>query len=162
LSQFFCYDADSSKYRTSSAILPGCGYWVRSAIPGRIILSANESSASAARIHTEAAEEVPPSPPDPESAVPAPERPLSFGLEQNYPNPFNPSTEFRFSVPATAMTTLAVYDLLGNRVATVVDEVLTRGRYVRQWDATGLPSGIYFYRLTTQNNLQTRKLLLVR
>jgi hypothetical protein len=84
-------------------------------------------------------------------------------LAQNYPNPFNPSTTIRFSIPAGANghTSLRVYDLLGQEVATLVDEQKQAGNYSVSWDAHGMTSGVYFYRLSVGQFSATRKLILV-
>ncbi len=88
--------------------------------------------------------------------------PISFSLHQNYPNPFNPSTVIRFEVPSSRIVSLKVYNLLGQEAATLVDEEMKPGTYEVTWDAAGLASGVYFYRLQASNFLQTRKLLLLR
>jgi hypothetical protein len=88
--------------------------------------------------------------------------PLDFSLTQNYPNPFNPSTTIEFNIPAAGAVSLAVFDMLGRRVATLVNEQLQPGRYRTTWDATGLPSGVYLYRLQAGGFVQTRKLLLAK
>lgn len=85
-----------------------------------------------------------------------------FRLEQNYPNPFNPSTTIRFSVPATNMVSLRVYDILGREVATLLEGQYTAGTYSYQWNARNLASGIYFYRLEAGNFSQTKKLMLLK
>jgi hypothetical protein len=97
--------------------------------------------------------------------------PLTFALEQNYPNPFNPTTTIRYSLPSQSINsaqgragvgsyvTLKVYDVLGREVATLVNEMKQPGRYTVQFDGSGLASGVYFYRLSTTNFVQTRKLL---
>jgi hypothetical protein len=98
------------------------------------------------------------------------ELPARFGLEQNYPNPFNPSTKIGFKIQVTAFTTLKVYDLLGREVATLVNEQLQPGSYHVTFDARGLASGGYFYRLHARpiegghagDFVQARKLLLLR
>jgi len=92
----------------------------------------------------------------------APGFPESASLSQNYPNPFNPTTTIRFSVGTYGHMSLRVYDLLGREVATLVNERLLPGRYTRQWDAIGLSSGVYYYRLSANGVVQTRKLLLLR
>jgi hypothetical protein len=76
------------------------------------------------------------------------ETPNTFSLEQNYPNPFNPTTVISFSVGTYSYTSLRVYDLLGREVATLVSETLSAGTYSRQWNADGMPSGMYLYRLS--------------
>jgi photosystem II stability/assembly factor-like uncharacterized protein len=83
------------------------------------------------------------------------------GLEQNFPNPFNPSTVIRFQVEDEGWVSLTVFDLLGRTVATLADERLTPGQHTRAFNAVGLPSGVYFYRLKTPSHSATRKLLLL-
>ena len=74
--------------------------------------------------------------------------PRTFGLEQNYPNPFNPSTNFEFRIANSELVTLKVFDILGREVATLVNEMRPAGVYTVRWNASGLPSGIYFGRLS--------------
>jgi Secretion system C-terminal sorting domain len=88
--------------------------------------------------------------------------PQRFALEQNYPNPFNPSTIIRFSVPKSSFVTLKVYNMLGEEVAALVNETLAAGTFETELKASGLPSGAYFYRLTTDNFTQARKMLLLK
>jgi len=75
--------------------------------------------------------------------------PSVFSLSQNYPNPFNPTTIIKFTISDLRFTILKIYDVLGNEVATLVNEEKVAGIYEVEFDATGIPSGIYFYRLTT-------------
>ncbi|MBI3005476.1 MAG: T9SS type A sorting domain-containing protein [Ignavibacteriales bacterium] len=88
--------------------------------------------------------------------------PTAFALEQNYPNPFNPSTRIKFQVPSSRFVGLKIYNLLGQEVASLVNEEMKPGSYEVTWDATGFPSGVYFYRLTTDGFLETKKLVLIR
>lgn len=88
--------------------------------------------------------------------------PEKYSISQNYPNPFNPTTEIEYRIPETGHVSLRVYDLLGRDVATLVNETKTPGTYEVSWDATGQTSGVYFYRLTTGDFVQTRKLVLLR
>jgi hypothetical protein len=88
--------------------------------------------------------------------------PVSFALLQNYPNPFNPVTSIQYSVSSDQFVSLKVYDVLGNEVATLVDEKKPAGFYRVSFDAKGLASGVYFYRLRAGDFSATRKLLLVR
>lgn len=90
------------------------------------------------------------------------EVPTTFVLEQNYPNPFNPTTNFRFSILDFGLVTLRVYDMLGRDVATLLNEVKEPGEYTVSWDATNMPSGVYFYRLEAGSFLQTRKMLMIK
>jgi hypothetical protein len=91
-----------------------------------------------------------------------PDQPLSFLLEQNYPNPFNPTTMIRFSLPRAGYITLKVYNMLGKEIASLIDKKLPAGNHQAKWDAGGLPSGLYFYRLQTDGFAQTRKLILAK
>ncbi len=88
--------------------------------------------------------------------------PVSYSLGQNYPNPFNPSTEIRFQITDYRLVTLKMYDLLGREVATLVHEELKEGSYQTTFDASGLSSGTYFYRINAGNFVETRKMILVR
>jgi hypothetical protein len=94
-------------------------------------------------------------------------RPGKFALEQNYPNPFNPSTSIRFTLPSNSHVELVVYDARGNRVHTLVSEVLTVGPHNVTWngrDHTGNPvgSGVYFAKLKAGHRTLTRKMLLLK
>lgn len=88
--------------------------------------------------------------------------PSSVKLFQNYPNPFNPMTIINWQLPASSYVILKVYNLLGQEVATLVNEGQTAGYKSVTWDATNNPSGIYFYRLKARTFTETRKLLLLR
>lgn len=85
-----------------------------------------------------------------------------FTLHQNYPNPFNPSTTISFTLPSRSFVSVKIFDLLGREVATVLSEQLSAGVYSRQWDASGMPSGVYFCRLEAGAFNQTKKLILLR
>lgn len=88
--------------------------------------------------------------------------PSSMELEQNYPNPFNPTTTIEFALPKSGEVSLKIYNSIGQEVATLVDEEMTPGTYNTIWDATGMASGVYFYRLQASEFVQTKKLLLLR
>ena len=88
--------------------------------------------------------------------------PADFALAQNYPNPFNPATIIRYQVPKESRVKLIVYNLLGQVVRTLVDQSQGPGSYSRTFDASGLPSGIYFYRLETADFHDVEKMLLIR
>ncbi len=92
--------------------------------------------------------------------------PDKFVLDQNYPNPFNPSTKINFSIPdvgtGLALSVLKVYDILGNEVATLVDEEKPAGVYEVEFNASKLSSGIYFYKLQAGQFIGTKKLLLLK
>ena len=98
--------------------------------------------------------------------------PDGFALSQNYPNPFNPSTTINYSIPAVSFVTLKIYDVLGNEVATLVNEEKIKGNYEVKFSTTGgvtsggniynLPSGIYFYRLQAGSFVETNKMILLK
>lgn len=88
--------------------------------------------------------------------------PVSPRLEQNFPNPFNPSTTIRYALPQRLHVTMSVFNILGQQVAALVQEEQEAGYHEVQFDASNLSSGMYLYRLTAGNFVQTRKLLLIR
>jgi hypothetical protein len=98
-------------------------------------------------------------------------QPEGFVLNQNYPNPFNPTTNIRFAIPSNVIASVAkqsnfvilkVYDLVGNEVAILVNEEKSPGEYEVRFDASGLPSGIYFYKLHSSGSSITKKMLLLK
>lgn len=86
----------------------------------------------------------------------------TYNLEQNYPNPFNPSTIISWQAPEDGRQTIKVYDVLGNEVVTLIDEYRSAGKHNIEFNASGLASGIYFYKLTAGNFSSARKLVLIR
>ncbi len=90
------------------------------------------------------------------------EIPSTYSLSQNYPNPFNPSTNVQFSIPNVQFVSLKVFDMLGKEVATLVNEKLKAGTYEVDWNASQYPSGVYFYKLETENFSDVKKLVLVK
>jgi photosystem II stability/assembly factor-like uncharacterized protein len=91
------------------------------------------------------------------------ESPNTFYLSQNYPNPFNPSTTISWQSPVGSHQTLKIYDVLGNEVATLVDEYKPAGTYEVEWNATGFTSGVYFYALEVQDKFfEVKKMILLR
>jgi photosystem II stability/assembly factor-like uncharacterized protein len=92
------------------------------------------------------------------------EVPLSLKLYQNYPNPFNPETKIRFDISKNDMSKvkLAVYNILGKEISTLVNEPLSPGTYEVEWNGANYPSGIYFYKLETNSFSETKKLMLVK
>jgi hypothetical protein len=88
--------------------------------------------------------------------------PAEFALAQNFPNPFNPSTEIRFSVAEAGRVTLSIFNLLGQKISTVVDDEFAPGSYTTRFDGGSFASGIYIYRLQTKNFVQDRKMVLVK
>jgi hypothetical protein len=90
------------------------------------------------------------------------EFPAAFALQQNFPNPFNPTTRIEFHLASAAMTTLEVYNMLGQKVATLVQDVLQPGKHAFTFDAANLASAVYFYKLQSGSSVATRKMLLMR
>ncbi|MBM4165522.1 MAG: T9SS type A sorting domain-containing protein [Ignavibacteria bacterium] len=93
--------------------------------------------------------------------------PKVFSLEQNYPNPFNPSTIIEFHLPQQGFVTLNVFDVLGNNISTLLHQEFSAGNFAYEWNASDVPSGIYFYRISVahENHLQyskTNKLILLK
>ncbi len=88
--------------------------------------------------------------------------PTAFALKQNYPNPFNPSTTIAFSLAERSQTILRVYNILGQEIETLVDNILPAGEYEVTWDADHRASGIYFYRLQTVQGVLTKKMSLLK
>ena len=88
--------------------------------------------------------------------------PEQFLLQQNYPNPFNPVTMIRYQLPMGVYVELSVYNILGQKVATLVSQHQAAGNYNVSWEAVGLTSGIYYYRLDTDNFHQVRKMILMK
>ena len=89
--------------------------------------------------------------------------PENFSLSQNYPNPFNSNTIIKYYVPKYEFIYLSIYNLIGQKVETLVSEFQAVGDYEINWQAKGLPSGVYFYKLQDCNNyLETKKMLLIR
>jgi len=88
--------------------------------------------------------------------------PNKFTLNQNYPNPFTVSTTIKFSLPVSGFSTLKVYNALGEEVAMLLDKELNTGSYEVEWNANGLPSGVYFYQLKTEGYVETKKMILMK
>ena len=88
--------------------------------------------------------------------------PREFPIEQNYPNPFNPATNIRFSLASASEVSLKVLDVLGREVATLVNESLASGTYTVRWNASKVPSGIYFYTLRAGSYVETKRMAFVK
>lgn len=95
--------------------------------------------------------------PDVDSGLPS-----DYVLSQNYPNPFNPSTKINFSIPEQANVKITVYDALGKEVETLVNETMSAGKYTTEWNASRYASGIYFYKIATNNFVEVKKMILVK
>ena len=88
--------------------------------------------------------------------------PVKCSLKQNYPNPFNPTTTIRYEIPKNSSVKLVIFDVLGREVETLVDEKQTAGTYEATFNASQYSSGVYFYKLTTDNFSETKKMLLIK
>jgi hypothetical protein len=88
--------------------------------------------------------------------------PTEFELMQNYPNPFNPSTTITYEIPKRTHVTLEIYDVLGRRIATLVNQMQDEGKYKTIWDANKISSGVYFYRLTAGQQVFVKKMVIIR
>ncbi len=86
----------------------------------------------------------------------------SYELFQNYPNPFNPATQIRYSVKESGLVNLKIYDVLGNEVATIVNQVQNPGTYSVSFDASGLSSGVYFYKIESGSFVKVNKMMLLK
>jgi len=96
---------------------------------------------------------------DDSSSVGVPEK---YDLYQNYPNPFNPTTQIKYQIPELSFVTIKVYDVLGNEIATLVNEEKPAGEYEVEWNSSDFPSSIYFYQLHTGNFIETKKMILLK
>ncbi|HEX7573883.1 MAG TPA: T9SS type A sorting domain-containing protein [Bacteroidota bacterium] len=96
------------------------------------------------------------------SAIAPDTRPSTYSLDQNFPNPFNPMTTIRYGLAHRSQVTLAVFNLIGEQVATLVNEIQESGTHDARFDASGLASGVYFYRLQSDGFVRTKKLELLK
>jgi hypothetical protein len=92
---------------------------------------------------------------------------MDFSLSQNYPNPFNPVTNFEFQVPSLGFVRVSIFDMLGREVARLVEGDRAPGKYIARWDASTMPSGVYYCRMTATEKsgnmfTQTRRMALIK
>ncbi len=87
---------------------------------------------------------------------------INFRLSQNYPNPFNPTTMINYSLPTDGMTKLSIYNILGQEVKVLINEHMRAGSYTTPFDGSSLSSGVYFYKLQSKNQVQVKKMLLLK
>ncbi|MBI5215643.1 MAG: T9SS type A sorting domain-containing protein [Ignavibacteriae bacterium] len=149
-SSFFGYDRG---YYVTEYIEPGKGYWVKADTAGIIILNSDSSGlASKNKIRIQHTSELPPPPPEGDGNLSETRnaKPESFALEQAYPNPFNPVTVIGYQLKVKSYVTLKVIDLLGREVAALVEGIEDAGVFRTEWNASDVPSGMYFYRISAQ------------
>ncbi len=174
----------TGSYVSSDTMYPGKGYWVKAPQTGKLILSGGGKILAQNRIRTEMPADTPPPPPGSDETMVG-NSVSSYYLDQNYPNPFNPTTKISFVIglpaevsqytPGTqaghlparqlsggSFVTLKVFDMLGREVATLMNELKQPGEYTVHWNAEGVQSGMYFYRLSVGNFTQTRKLIILK
>jgi TolB protein len=164
-SEFYTYQ---SGYVRSDTIHPGIGYWVKLEEEGSLILAADETITLGHGICIKPTRELPPSPPE-YAGSKTNNLPEQFGLSQNYPNPFNPVTTIRYNIPLESKVTLRIYNVLGQVVSQVVNELQNAGFKSVEWKADGMASGLYFCRLeavdirnTSNSFVQIMKMILIR
>jgi hypothetical protein len=157
-SRFFGFRAG---YFPSDTIYPGKGYWVKVDQAGQLVLSSSGLTSTRNRIRIVATRESPPAPPNSAESN-ASVLPLEHTLQECYPNPFNPSTSISFTIPNHEHVRLQVFNLLGQLITTLVNQDKEPGTYSVTWDASANSSGLYFYRMTAGEFLQTRKAILLR
>jgi len=87
---------------------------------------------------------------------------FTYELKQNYPNPFNPVTNIQYQIVNQGMVSLKVYDMLGREVKTIINEIKSPGKYVVSFDASGLSSGVYFYKMTTGEFTNVKRMILIK
>jgi uncharacterized repeat protein (TIGR02543 family) len=167
--QFFGY---SQGYVPSDTLYPVKGYWVKIAEDGVLTLSTDSfngtSHTAQSRIKIVANSEKPPVPPR-EAAASEPAKPKAYALEQAYPNPFNPVTTIAYTLSDDSKVSLRIYNVMGQEIATLVDETQQAGSRQVQWSPNQLASGVYYYRLealSVENPSKTfsqiKKMLLIR
>jgi plastocyanin len=155
------YRYDSGLYFVADTILPGNGYWVKVSAPGSLLIGPSAGAApTAGRITIVPGGELPPDPPvltsDPGTT------PTEFGLVRSYPNPFNPSTRISYVLDRETRVKVAVYNLAGETVTTLVDRVEGPGAKVVEFDGTGLAGGVYIVRVSAGTDAGAVKVVLVK
>ncbi len=156
-SSFYTFDHG---YNVSDTILPGKAYWVKASQSGVLIVSSSTLLNAQNRITVQRSSELPPSPPTGDNVTT--DIPTEFSLGQNYPNPFNPETIIPYALPATNFVSLSVYNLLGQHVATLVNEMQEAGWHEISFNASTLPSGIYMYRIQAGEYNALKKFVLMK
>ncbi|HTK82480.1 MAG TPA: T9SS type A sorting domain-containing protein [Bacteroidota bacterium] len=157
-SPFFAY---TTGYSASDTLRPGLAYWVKCTGAGQIIIDCGNATGAPRTRIPRIVDEYPPPPPEYDGKTPD-SKPMSDALLKNYPNPFNPTTSIKYSIAESRFVRLKVYNVLGQEVASLVNEVKQPGEYSALWDASNLPSGIYMVRMSVGNFVQSEKMLLMK
>ena len=155
------YGFSGSLY-VASSIIPGHGYWIKSAQAGKLVLSSSPASIPANRIIMTMLSARPPAPPDQIASETSPGNPTSFALYDNYPNPFNSSTHVTFALPEPCHVVIRVFDVLGQEMAVLVSENKEAGVHVVGWNAEGAASGLYFYRMVAGDFAEMKTMILLK
>jgi Secretion system C-terminal sorting domain len=158
-SDFFGYNGN---YFVADSIKPGIGYWVKVNGGGQLILSMSIPITSSNRIRIVHTDEMPPLPPKDDELIMNRTLPNVFALEQNYPNPFNPTTLIEYALPTDEHVRLSIYNMLGQEVAQLVNDIQKAGYKRITFNAGNLPSGLYFYRLMAGKYTQIKKMILIK
>ncbi|MFI5252823.1 MAG: T9SS type A sorting domain-containing protein [Bacteroidota bacterium] len=148
-------------YQKVDTLYPGQGYWVKAMQAGSIIYSSGHSVSRTHRISIVPVSDMPPEPPIVPDAA-REEVPKNFLLAQAYPNPFNPGTVIQYQLPASSHVLLKVYNMLGQEIATLVDEQQGAGYKSVKFQMPDLPSGIYIYRLTAGSYTDVKKMIFMK
>ena len=162
LSPFYGY---STGYYVTDSIRPGNGYWVRVSQNATLIFGATVVAQN--RVHIVQTEELPPPPPTSTGEKQITAMPKEYNLSRNYPNPFNPSTSVEIAVPRLSYVKVAVYNILGEKVATLVDGVQSAGYHTLVWNGMTdnfiqASSGMYFLRMWSDAYTATEKILMMK
>jgi len=167
-SSFFGYNPGNVKYEKTDTIFPGIGYWVKVNQVGKLILAVGSQNLSKAII-IKPDSDLPPPPPSDTSTSVLEYLPKQFSLEQAFPNPFNPITHIKYALPVESKVRILIYNILGQRVLTLVDEVQSAGYKSVEWNASNFASGIYLYRIEAvsvvdknRSFTQVKKMILLR
>jgi hypothetical protein len=160
-SKFFGYR--SGKYMPMDTLYSGEGYWVKIDQSGSLSFSASGASLAKSAIQMTLPDADPPPPPGGDGSDGLSELiPAEMRLAQNYPNPFNPTTRISFTLPSEGYISLAIYNLLGEKVATLAEMDMESGAHEFTWNAANQASGVYFYTLKSGSFSETKKLLLMK
>jgi hypothetical protein len=145
-------------YVQSDSLKPGIGYWVKVQQSGKLILNDSTMAGATYKISIQPTDELPPAPP----VFAEKNLPAEISLSQNYPNPFNPATIIQYWLPERSKVSLAIYDMLGDKISTLVDKVEEPGMKKATFNGEKCSNGIYYYRLTIGDHRETKKMVLMK